>query len=142
MKLSDIIENLILDMLDINDGTLSLQRNEFAGKVGCAPSQINYVIMSRFTPERGYIIESRRGGGGYIKIMKKALHKDEYLMHFFQAVGEDIGMTEAAAFINNLFENGMITEREKNIVSIAAAAVKTNGERADMIRQMILALIN
>ena len=69
MRMSDIITHEILKMLsESEENTAEMQRNEFAGLMGCAPSQINYVLSSRFTPELGYIIESRRGGGGYIKI--------------------------------------------------------------------------
>ena len=68
MRLSDIITNEIMRMLNESEvNTAEIQRNEFAALMGCAPSQINYVLSSRFTPERGYIIESRRGGGGYIR---------------------------------------------------------------------------
>ncbi|MBQ8740784.1 MAG: CtsR family transcriptional regulator [Clostridia bacterium] len=68
MKISDLITNEILRMLNESDeNTAEIQRNDFANIIGCAPSQINYVLSSRFTPEHGYIIESRRGGGGYIK---------------------------------------------------------------------------
>ena len=64
-------------MLDKSGGTLELKRNDLAEKLGCVPSQINYVISSRFTPEMGYIVESRRGGGGYIRIIRKQMGKDE-----------------------------------------------------------------
>ena len=65
MRMSDIVARHILDMLELQNGNIEIQRNELAGTLGCVPSQINYVISSRFTPEHGYIIESRRGGGGY-----------------------------------------------------------------------------
>ena len=64
MSLSSQITGMILEMLG-NSGTIEIQRNELAQTIGCVPSQINYVIASRFTPEQGYIVESRRGGGGY-----------------------------------------------------------------------------
>ena len=73
MLISDVIAKMIEDMLNENGGSLDIRRNELAGQVGCAPSQINYVITSRFTPERGYVIESRRGGGGYVRITKKMI---------------------------------------------------------------------
>ena len=69
MSLSNQIARMLLEMLE-DDGMAEIQRNEFAQTVGCVPSQINYVISSRFTPEHGYIVESRRGGGGYIKITR------------------------------------------------------------------------
>ena len=68
MKISDVIADMILDMFDDNKSTVQIQRNDLAARVGCVPSQINYVITSRFTPEQGYRIESRRGGGGSLPV--------------------------------------------------------------------------
>ena len=70
MKMSDIVASYIMKILDESDGNAEIQRNELAGELGCVPSQINYVITSRFTPEQGYMVESKRGGGGYIKITR------------------------------------------------------------------------
>ena len=70
MILSDHIAKLIEQMLEDGGGTTEVRRNDLAAKIGCVPSQINYVITSRFTPERGYVTESRRGGGGYIRIVR------------------------------------------------------------------------
>ena len=70
MRLSDEITAYILHMLDQTAGEAELQRNELAEELGCVPSQINYVLTSRFTPEQGYIVESRRGGGGYIRVRR------------------------------------------------------------------------
>ena len=64
MNISDIITQAILDTLNQSGGSVQLKRNELANQIGCVPSQINYVITSRFTPEHGYIVESKRGGGG------------------------------------------------------------------------------
>ena len=64
MRMSDLVAQYIIEMLDRENGSAEIQRNELAGNLGCVPSQINYVITSRFTPEKGYIVESRRGGGG------------------------------------------------------------------------------
>lgn len=141
IKISDAIAKIIEDMLNNSDGTLEIQRNDFANKFGCVPSQINYVIMSRFTPERGYIIESKRGGGGYIRIIKKEIYKNEYLMHFFYAIGEDLDENSAVAFINNLYANEFITLREKNIMKIMMQTIKNNIERADIMRQIILVIL-
>ena len=75
--LTDSIAKMIEEMLNEANGTLELQRNELAGRLGCVPSQISYVIASRFTPERGYVIESRRGGGGCIRIVRKQIGRNE-----------------------------------------------------------------
>ena len=79
-----------------------MRRSDLADRVGCAPSQINYVITSRFTPERGYLIESRRGGGGYIRIVKKQIPNDQYLMHCFCAIGNELDEGGALAILKNL----------------------------------------
>ena len=104
-------------MLDSNGGILEIKRNDLAEKLGCVPSQINYVITSRFTPEQGYIIESKRGGGGYIRIVRKTMHNDEYLMHFFCAIGENLNEQEANVFLNNLYGQEIISEREFILLS-------------------------
>ena len=70
MKVTDMIAAAILAALESQDGTAEIQRNELASRLGCVPSQISYVITSRFTPEQGYVVESRRGGGGYIRISR------------------------------------------------------------------------
>ena len=75
--LTDAIAKMIEEMLNESDGILELQRNEMALRLGCVPSQISYVISSRFTPERGYVIESRRGGGGCIRIVRKRMDANE-----------------------------------------------------------------
>ena len=147
--LSDYIAQMIEEMLNEGNGTLELKRNEMANRLGCVPSQISYVISSRFTPERGYVIESHRGGGGYIRIMRKRMERDEYLMHFFYAIGAAIDEGEAIAYLKNLYGNEIITERE---LRIAAAAMSGNAlsdlppsirknVRAQIFKQMILSLM-
>ena len=81
MRLSDLIAAEINKMLDEQNGIAEIQRNDFASQIGCVPSQINYVLSSRFIPEHGYIVESRRGGGGYIRITRVKLDKSSALMH-------------------------------------------------------------
>ncbi len=147
--LADNIARLIEEMLDESGGSLELRRNEMATKLGCVPSQISYVITSRFTPERGYIIESRRGGGGCIRIVRKQMHKSEYLMHFFYAIGNRIDEREAKAYLQNLLGNSIINAREYSVMSSAMSEtalgyvpkdLKEN-VRADIFRHIILALM-
>ena len=147
--LADQIAKMIEAMLEEGGGALELQRNEMAMRLGCVPSQISYVITSRFTPERGYIIESRRGGGGCIRIVRKQMHRDEYLMHFFYAVGEQIEENEAKAYLRNLLDQEIITEREAAIVSnaLSTAALQNvmpegrNTVRAQIFRHILLSLM-
>ena len=141
MLMSDLIAQMIEEMLESEGGELELKRNDLAGKIGCVPSQINYVITSRFTPEKGYIIESRRGGGGYVRITKVKMSKDEYLMHIFHSVGNEIDTASCNAYINSLYENGFITQREKQIIELSSVYAQSRIDRADLLRQIILILM-
>ena len=147
--LTDQIAKLIEEMLEESGGSLELQRNELALRLGCVPSQISYVITSRFTPERGYIIESRRGGGGCIRIVRKQMHRNEYLMHFFYAIGEQIEENEAKAYLRNLLDQEILTTREAVILGNALSAgalqnVTPEGRatvRAQIFRHVLLSLM-
>lgn len=150
MVISDYIAKIIEQMLDESGGIAELKRNDLAARIGCVPSQISYVITSRFTPERGYIIESRRGGGGYIRIERARMTKNEYLMHFFHAIGRELDSDEARAYVKNLFDNEVINEREANIISSAVCGNvldKISPEirnivRADIMRHVLMTLMN
>lgn len=147
--LTDYIAKIIEEMLNESDGILELQRNELAGRIGCVPSQISYVISSRFTPERGYMIESRRGGGGCIRIVRKQMSRNEYLMHFFCAIGDSIEEGEAVAYLRNLYDNACVGERELSLLAAALsnAALSSlppmlrGGVRASIFKQMLLSLM-
>lgn len=147
--LADTIAKLIEEMLDDAGGALELQRNEMATRLGCVPSQISYVITSRFTPEKGYIIESRRGGGGCIRIVRKQMQSDEYLMHFFYAIGNAISEREVLAYLGNLLGNDLISKRSYDIIASATsnsalsdlAPEDRDIVRAKIFRHTILALM-
>ena len=149
MILSDHIARLIEEMLEEGGGSTEVRRNDLAAKIGCVPSQINYVITSRFTPERGYVTESRRGGGGYIRIVRIKMTKNEYLMHFFQAIGQTLDEAEAKAYLKNLIEHGIMTEREARIAAQAMSqsaldkcpAEKRARVRADILRHILMLLM-
>ena len=150
MLISDYIASIIEEMLQSGGGTAEVKRNDLASKLGCVPSQINYVITSRFTPERGYIIESRRGGGGYIRIVKAQMTKNEYLMHFFHAISDGLDEKNAAAFLLSLYDRGIITEREYAILrSVLCGSSfdritpsERNSVRGDIMRHIIMSLMN
>ena len=127
MILSDMVADMIVQMLQNADGEIEIQRRALADKFGCVPSQINYVIASRFTPERGYIIQSKRGGGGYVRIIKKQMQKDKYLMHFLYAIGDNIEEKDAVAFCQNLVGNNILSNREMQIIC-AALSEQTLGD--------------
>ena len=146
MILSDHIAQLIEKMLEDGGGTTEVRRNDLAAKIGCVPSQITYVITSRFTPERGYVIESRRGGGGYIRIVRVKMTKSDYLMHFFHAVGDTLEENEARAYLQNLLDHGILNEREAGLMlaAVSNAALEKcpqtlrNAVRADLFRRMLM----
>ncbi len=147
--LADYIAQMIEEMLNESNGILELRRNEMATQIGCVPSQISYVISSRFTPERGYVIESQRGGGGCIRIRRKQMGRDEYLTHFFYAVGDAIDHAESIAFLKNLLDNNILTERETALAaasmsSAALSALPTPLQkqvRAQIFKQILLSLM-
>ena len=149
MLLSDAIAQMIEQLLTDNGGCAEIRRNDLADRLGCVPSQINYVISSRFTPELGYVTESRRGGGGYIRIIKKQFSRDEYLMHFFCAVGDSLEESDALAFLANLAENAILSSREallmKSVLTNSALSdvppEKRDTVRADLMKQMVLCLM-
>ena len=147
--MTDKIASLIEKMLEENGGKLELQRNKLAGSVGCAPSQINYVITSRFGSERGYIVESRRGGGGYVKITNVSFNSaDAFLMHTLAAIGARIDAMSARAVVLSLLHEGYITEREAHLVyasvtdkTLESAGIDKRDElRADILRAFLLTL--
>ena len=150
MKMSDLITQEILKMLnESEENTAEIQRNEFAGIIGCAPSQINYVLSSRFTPEHGYIIESRRGGGGYIRIKRVILNHSSALMHIINSIGERIDALTTRIVLENCLEIGLI-KRETAKIMAAAVSEKVMQEippilkdtlRAAILKQMLLTQI-
>ena len=148
MRMSDLVAQYILEMLDEQDGSAEIRRNELAGSLGCVPSQINYVITSRFTPEQGYIVESRRGGGGYIKISRVKMGKGTALMHIINSVGNHLDKSTAEVMLNNMLRQEML---ELNTARVMASALsdrtlrsveqdKRDELRADLFKNMLLAL--
>lgn len=119
MRMSDIVAQYILEMLDERDGNAEIQRNELASSLGCVPSQINYVITSRFTPEQGYIVESRRGGGGYIRITRINTGKSNAIMHIVNSVGKRMDKVTAEIMIKNMHQRSIITEETARLLMAA-----------------------
>ena len=150
MLLSDMIEGIINEMLKENEGLIEFKRSDIALKFGCVPSQINYVITSRFTPEKGYIVESRRGGGGFIKIKQIKFDKTSYIMHFINAVGDSIDYNTTKVFLSNLYNHDIISDREtRMILNITSDNILKNimpssardALRASVLKNAVLALI-
>ncbi len=149
-RLSDLIEAFIKQLINDTDGSIEIQRNELASQFKCVPSQINYVIDTRFTTEKGYYVESRRGGGGHIKIKRVSInHAGEYLMHIIMAMGSSISQQSADIFINNFIDYEVISQRE-GVMLRAAASDKVLGEvplphrdilRASILKNMLMSLL-
>jgi len=146
MGVSDIIAGFIDEMLSQTDGTAELQRAELANRFNCVPSQINYVISTRFSPEHGYIVESRRGGGGYIRIKRVVMEAEMLIMHTINTIGDSIDINTAAALITNLRQNGAISTEETVLImsAISNNALRPlvpearNILRASILKQMLM----
>lgn len=150
MRMSDLVAQYILEMLEEQGGNAEIQRNELAGNLGCVPSQINYVITSRFTPEQGYIVESRRGGGGYIRITRVKTDKGTALMHIINSIGLTLDKSTAEIMIKNMYSQSIIDERiAKLLLSAMSERVyadisqeQRNRLRARIFKNMLLSLYN
>jgi transcriptional regulator CtsR len=149
MKLSDVIADMILDMFDDETPTVQIQRNDLAAQLGCVPSQINYVITSRFTPEQGYRIESRRGGGGCIMITRAAT-KDNAIVSLINSIGSSIDEKNAKAHIYNLNYQGLVSDKAGQMMLAVMSDNNFKGlpaeikdsVRASQLKQILLAYIN
>ena len=150
MRMSDLITREIIRMLtESGENTAEIQRNEFAGSIGCAPSQINYVLSSRFTPEHGYIIESRRGGGGYIRIKRVVLNSSSALMHIINSIGDRIDSMSTRIVIENCLEAGLVNQQTARLMAAAVSesVMQTvppqlkDTLRAAILKQMLLTQI-
>ncbi|WP_294352803.1 CtsR family transcriptional regulator [uncultured Clostridium sp.] len=148
-RLSDIIEEFIKNLLIENGGNqIQIQRNELADQFRCAPSQINYVLTTRFTYEKGYVIESRRGGGGYI-VIKQVTYKgaNERNNLIYQVIGDSITNNGAVTLLQSLYESKLITIRELEIMKMAvndrtlSSAEERNKVRADVLKGMLMAIL-
>ncbi len=140
MRISDSVANYILELLNQAGGIAEIQRNELASFLGCVPSQINYVLTSRFTPEQGYLVESRRGGGGYIRITRLQIAKADMIMHVVNAVGDSLDSATARTMLENMVQRGVLERMAAELIQAAvsdkslAAAPK---ELRDTVRAMI-----
>ena len=148
MKMSDIIAKFIDAMIDETGGSAKLQRVELASRFNCVPSQINYVISTRFSPEHGYVVESRRGEGGFIRITRVEMEPEMLLMHTVNAVGNSIDLNTATALVTNLRQNDLINDTEANLMLSAVGnnALRIIGSaerdrlRANILKHMLITL--
>lgn len=117
-NVSDIIEEYLKKVLELSESEIvEIKRSEVADKFQCVPSQINYVINTRFTMERGYLVESKRGGGGYIRISKVKLHNQAHLIDQLKVlIGKKISQSRAEDIIMRLLEEKVLKEREAKLM--------------------------
>jgi len=121
MRMSDIIEEFIKDLFNEEESIIEIQRNELAEHFNCVPSQINYVIETRFKPSQGYYVESKRGGGGHIKIRKINITKSNYFMHIINSIENCLTSQEVDIFISNFLSYQMITQTEAKLLKVATS---------------------
>lgn len=146
--LSNTIEQFIKSMLSEYQGTVEIQRNELAQHFHCAPSQINYVLATRFNLDKGYIIESRKGGGGYIRVMRVDIEENFLLDLVTQRIGAELSHKDALNIIERLNEIDIVTSREAQIMksalsdgSIVVPLAVKDRLRANILKSMLISLI-
>ena len=120
MNISNEISEMIFRMLE-EKSEIEFQRNLLAQSLGCVPSQINYVLSSRFTPERGFIVESRRGGGGCIKITRLSYNKDSLLNEVISDIGQTVDEATAKNYLINLVYHNILGEHDANLIMCAVS---------------------
>ncbi len=146
MGITDMIASFIHESLEERGGVLELQRNDLAQRFNCVPSQINYVMSTRFSPERGYIVESRRGGGGYIRISRVQVDRKTLVMHVINAIGTALDEPSAQAIARNLSESGAISRDAARVLMAATTRRSLQAVppplrdmvRADIFKQVLL----
>ncbi|API87907.1 CtsR family transcriptional regulator [Marinilactibacillus sp. 15R] len=143
-NMSDIIESYLKKVLNQQE-KVEIRRSEIAELFDCVPSQINYVINTRFTIQQGYLVESKRGGGGYIRIIKVQLLDDsDVLDTMIEIIGKSISERDAQSVVQRLYENDIISKREAKLMLVAVDKTMYTGERiidnqirANMLKSMI-----
>ena len=121
MRMSDVIEEFIKELFNEDNEVVEIQRNELAEHFNCVPSQINYVISTRFKPSQGYYVESRRGGGGHITIKKVNNSKEDYIMHIINNIGDNLTASEVDILISDFLSYDLITTKEAKLLKVATS---------------------
>ena len=139
MRISDMIEEFIKDLFEEDQEAIEIQRNELAEQFNCVPSQINYVISTRFKPSQGYYVESKRGGGGNIKIKKISNTKSDYIMHIINNIGKTITVNDIDILLSDFLTYGIITEQEAKLLKVATSdnVLKLDRDVKDEVRARI-----
>ena len=147
MGMSDRIESFILELLKGNNEWLEIGRNELASVFNCVPSQINYVISTRFNSDRGYIVESRRGGGGYLRIKRIEPDDDNLIYSTAMRIGKEIDYQTSKSILTYLTSSGCLDEKCHKIIlsalsdkSFESVQEKKDEVRAAILKNMLLSL--
>ncbi len=148
MNLSDLIEEYIMNAIS-DAQEVELKRSEIAQTFNCVPSQINYVISTRFIPELGFYVESKRGGNGYIKISRINLTKYDFLNDLIKKIGRSMSQSVMDVYLRELLEYNVIDEKNANIINAALSEksmlqvdkLKRDQVRADMFKNILVNLI-
>lgn len=147
--ISDHIERMILDLLDAHDGTAKFKRGTMAEHLNCVPSQITYVLKTRFNPNQGYRTESRRGEGGYIIVQRLVDDGSQSLKHFVFNLDDELGQNEARILIKNLDNANALSGEATTLLNAVNASLANSGLdgtaanelRAHILRDMLMALL-
>jgi transcriptional regulator CtsR len=148
MGISDRIEAFITALLESEENEcVELKRNELAGIFNCVPSQINYVISTRFSPQRGYAVESKRGGGGYLRIRRISVTDNNPVYSVIQSIPDSLSASDADAYIKWLKKNDAIDEKLMTVMlaavsdrSLTIAQPAKDILRANTLKNMLAAL--
>ena len=143
-NISDIIEAYLKKILADNE-QIEIRRSEIAKLFNCVPSQINYVINTRFTEQRGYVVNSKRGGGGYIRIVKVQFLDDrDFLEALIENVDTQISQADTLAIIQKLYDEQILSQKEGNLI-LAATSPQTlavnNKQLEEQLRAQILVAV-
>ena len=150
MGITDLIAGFLQGSLEeAENGVLEIQRSDLAQRFNCVPSQINYVVATRFSPERGYIVESQRGGNGYIRITRVRVDHETLLMHVINSLGREVDYPSARAILGNLLHAGAMEERTAKLLLTAVndkslSAVPKDvrdAVRADILKNTLILLV-
>lgn len=140
-SISDIIEKFIKDLME-DSNTVQIHRNELANLFDCAPSQINYVLTTRFSREKGYEVQSKKGGGGYVKIDKiSKLNQEQILYILHKNIDKEITYIKGKVVVKWLLDKKLINNRESKIILCAIDDKSLNSpihELNDIVRAKIL----
>ncbi|RJQ28849.1 MAG: CtsR family transcriptional regulator [Peptococcaceae bacterium] len=149
-NITDYIERYLKKLLAENPcGYIEIQRNELAVQFNCVPSQINYVLTTRFSASQGYLIESRRGGGGFVRVVKLPLEKHGRLaLDIYRLIGDAVSRSEAEGLIERLREGELITWREAQLMQAVVSRSITHLEaplrdrfRALSLKAMVISIL-